>query len=355
MDFFFSSTGTGIDLPGLPSSPHQLVRNDGNGVFTNIAEEAGLPSYEWGWSNALVDFDNDRNLDLIWAGFSINVFLNWGKVRLFMGDGTGGFSETEDCEPNNCTPCLAFGAFGRGVQPNLCFEEAGCDNRRSNGLWSDDFEFCNDIAVGCDGCYPTSSCSSNTCTPDLGIQLASSATGSITVGDFDGDGFDDMAIMTSDYSTDYAAVFGTEPQLMQGAVTHVVLLRNKGESGNNSVKFKLVATSGGNRDGIGSRLTLTDACGEVQYQEARTPLGPFAPAPRFPSFGLGSAKEAEVIVRWHPSGNEEKFCVSASTSVTELVEGDGRSTNGSCGNVSSSGCGGAAASVGSNGNGNKNL
>ena len=66
-------------------------------------------------------------------------------------------------------------------------------------------------------------------------------------GGFDGDGYEDIAIMTTDYSANYRLFFGSaEPSLVPVAITHTVLLKNNAESRN---KFVRVKTVGGDADG----------------------------------------------------------------------------------------------------------
>ncbi len=71
-------------------SPHALYRNNGNGTFTNVAEEAGVADPRGGWGALFADYDNDGDPDLYvtrngWAGRSPNT--------LFRNNGDGTFSD----------------------------------------------------------------------------------------------------------------------------------------------------------------------------------------------------------------------------------------------------------------------
>jgi hypothetical protein len=354
LDIFITSAGS-----NLIGNTHQLLINNGDGTFVDTAVTSGIPLTEFGWSAALVDFDNDGHLDLAFAGSGI-LPANFNKGRLVFGDGTGTFEEAPTCGPADCTPCSPFGVIPGvfpGSQPNLCFTAGeGCDFRNMNtGLWGAPFEFCNAWSF-CDGCYRESQCAMLTvqeqaCVPGLGVDLSSSRSTTVSNGDFDGDGYDDIAIMAADYSFDYQIAFGGEPLLAPGAITNVVLLKNGAQSGNNFIKLKLVGRTG-NRGGIGSHLTVDDGS-IVQFQEVRAVTSPLASFQQWPSFGLGQSESASVVVTWYPSGAQDKFCVNANTNV-ELVEGDGRSTNAACGNVNEQTSTVGTGAFSGNGNGNNN-
>ena len=59
----FSATNTGT----LNGFPHVLMSNNGDGTFTDIAEE-NLSETPFGWGITAADFDNDSDLDLVKVG-----------------------------------------------------------------------------------------------------------------------------------------------------------------------------------------------------------------------------------------------------------------------------------------------
>lgn len=99
LDWFVTS----IYRPGWPTHDgNRLYRNDGNRVFTDITDEAGVRDGGWGWGAELFDYDNDGDLDLIEAngqnfgppnlapqsaGFEAN------PVKFWENDGSGVFTE----------------------------------------------------------------------------------------------------------------------------------------------------------------------------------------------------------------------------------------------------------------------
>ena len=48
-----------------------LLRNDGDGTFTDISDSAGVRDGQWGWAADFLDYDNDGSLDL----YAVNGFI----------------------------------------------------------------------------------------------------------------------------------------------------------------------------------------------------------------------------------------------------------------------------------------
>ena len=48
-----------------------LLRNNGDGTFTDISDSAGVRDGQWGWAAEFVDYDNDGDLDL----YAVNGFI----------------------------------------------------------------------------------------------------------------------------------------------------------------------------------------------------------------------------------------------------------------------------------------
>jgi len=81
LDIYFVN---GADLPGMRSKApptNALYRNNGDGTFTDVTEEAGVGDGSYGFSCAVGDYDNDGWEDLYVANFGANVFYR------NMGDG----------------------------------------------------------------------------------------------------------------------------------------------------------------------------------------------------------------------------------------------------------------------------
>lgn len=63
-------------------APNQLYRNNGDGTFTETAQQAGLDDRHWSMAAAAVDYDADGDLDLYLLNYGPNVFYKNN------GDGT---------------------------------------------------------------------------------------------------------------------------------------------------------------------------------------------------------------------------------------------------------------------------
>jgi hypothetical protein len=74
-------------------SPHALYRNDGGGVFTNVAKTMGVASnnFEYSLHTGWVDFNNDGKLDLFTSnhGQRNNLFINQGNKFVDMASQLG--------------------------------------------------------------------------------------------------------------------------------------------------------------------------------------------------------------------------------------------------------------------------
>lgn len=123
-------------IGSLGLGEHLLFRNDGAGVFTNVADSAGLAFEGLARSAAWGDFDNDGWLDLHLAGVSRNhqIFKN-------NGDGTfADFSDSAGVYGQSFVKTSAWGDFDRdgaldiyvvnGDYPNVLYQ-----NQRRNRNW----------------------------------------------------------------------------------------------------------------------------------------------------------------------------------------------------------------------------
>jgi hypothetical protein len=101
----------GFDLEG-----NRFYRNEGNGVFSDQTESAGVRKGYWGWASCAADFNNDGHLDIFHVNGmdepATNAYLD-DPSRLFINNGDGSF--TEYAEPLG----LVDKRMGRGV---TCFD-----------------------------------------------------------------------------------------------------------------------------------------------------------------------------------------------------------------------------------------
>ena len=86
-----------VTRSGFYAGDGQLFRNNGDGTFTDVTEEAGLKDV-WGpaFTASWVDYDNDGHLDLFVANNLGGLFDRKVPNRLFHNNGDGTFTEVAD-------------------------------------------------------------------------------------------------------------------------------------------------------------------------------------------------------------------------------------------------------------------
>ena len=94
----------GAPLPGYvpqETPTNSLYRNNGDGTFTDVTEEAGVGDTGYGHGCAVGDYNNDSKLDLY--------ITNYGANRLYQNNGDGTFTEVAEAagvtEPRWSTSC----------------------------------------------------------------------------------------------------------------------------------------------------------------------------------------------------------------------------------------------------------
>lgn len=105
LDWFVSA----IYEEGVPyRDGNRLYRNQGDGIFEDVTDAAGVRDGSWGWGTTFLDYDNDGDLDLVlatgvdYAG-DVPYTANTGgfaddPMRLWRNDGDGRFSEVAQQE-----------------------------------------------------------------------------------------------------------------------------------------------------------------------------------------------------------------------------------------------------------------
>ena len=296
--------------PGGPApvrpTPFNLFRNNGDNTFTDVAAAAGLATPPGGFWMGLAfgDYDNDGDVDF----FATSTGTLNGLLHVLMsnnGDGTftnnaaaagvassefgwgatmADFDNDGDLDLYQVGSLPLFGAIGPGLggPGRLNFNNG-------DGTFTDD-------------------------TAATGVNLSFHYTSGVVQGDFDGDGFADIVVMTAPWQ----AVDPATGAVVGNPDGRPVLLRNEGNR-NHSVTLKLVGTDS-NAGGIGARVQVRTGW-RVQTREVRAGSSMASTDSPWPSFGIGRWHHALVKVSW-PSGLEERFFVRHGR-VRTLTEGTG--------------------------------
>ena len=76
---------------------HALYRNNGDGTFTDIAKEAGVASWEFGWGAVALDWDGDGDIDIYYAGnYFSKVDRRDNSGHIFLNEGDLSFVEASE-------------------------------------------------------------------------------------------------------------------------------------------------------------------------------------------------------------------------------------------------------------------
>lgn len=234
-DMFMAKCGGGVDR-----RTNQLLRNNGDGTFTDVADEAGLDNPHQTWSAAAGDFDNDGFMDLM---VGVSSFSDGGHA-LMKNNGDGTFTDI--------TTGSGFDIFG------------GTSTEHAT------YDFNNDGYLDIMG-------NSNTIflnNGDMTFSPASAPFSSASIADLNNDGFLDA---------------------FRGGNIHY----NDGNDNN----WIVINTQGveSNRNGIGARVEITSALG-TQIRDVRSGEGFRYMSTLNTHFGIGTDTEIDLLVIKWPSG-----------------------------------------------------
>lgn len=304
-----------LDVSGPQSAPivgpWELWINQGDLSFVDEAEERGLgddPGFPM--AVTLGDYDSDGDLDIFATGAGVADPFGGGselsEQTLFQNQGDGTFIET--------TEVAGLGGYEFGWGASFAdFDNDGDEDLATVGSVAVSFMQLLGPLGGPGRVYENDN-GTMRATIDFGLEFQ--ATSGLSVADYDGDGFVDLAIVKTAY--DYEDTpFG--PIAGDGAP---VLLHNDGNS-NNSLTLKLVGNES-NAMGIGAKVK-TFVGGGIGWEVKEVTAGSSFASTNSPwlTFGLGNQHFGWVVVYW-PSGLREAWGVPYfGPTLNTLEEGTG--------------------------------
>ena len=290
-------------IPG----PWEMWLNQGDLTFTNVADDAGLglrPGFPM--AVTIADYDGDNHLDIFSTGMGpLNPFSPGllGEHVMFRNNGNGTYSD------ETYSSGLGNWEWGWGASFADFDNDGDQDLVNVGSVAIGAFLFLGDLASPGrvhenDG--------TGYLNPILEFGLEYDSTSGLAIADYDGDGFLDIVIVRTAFTTP------TPTGLLTGD-GYPVLLRNKGNR-NRSVTIRLVGTTS-NAMGIGARV---HAVTPHQTQILEVAAGSSFASTNSPwlTFGLSKLPQAFIIVEW-PSGIKEFFLTHSREQLHTLQEGTG--------------------------------
>jgi enediyne biosynthesis protein E4 len=337
---------------GLPPGMHSLYRNNGDGTFTDVSEQAGISKLResYGMTVVSADFDNDGWPD-------IYVACDSTPSLLLMNNHDGTFRE-------------------EGVQRGVALSEDGME-QAGMGVGIGDFDltgsldlFKTHFADDTNGLYRNDgkgNFDDVTLAAKIGVETHYICWGAGIV-DLDNDGWPDLFMVTGsvypqiekklpNYSAQSPRVIfrnlgnGTFEELMEEAGPGIAarhcsrgcafgdfdndgdldilivnlneppsLLRNDLRSPHHWLKIKLIGTKS-NRSAIGAKALVSYGT-KKQLQEVLSQSSFYSVNDTRLHFGLGAEKFADIEILW-PSGLQEKIKAVATNQLIVVKEGAG--------------------------------
>jgi len=241
-----------------------LYRNEGNGAFQNVSQQAGIEMGRWAWCSDLWDFDHDGYPDLYVA----NGYISAPERKLEQSDlGSFFWRQVVAKSPEDATPSLAY-EHGWNALNELI---------RSDTSWSG-YERNVAFANNRDGTFSEVSGA-------LGLDFPEDSR-SFVLADLDHDGRLELILKNRN-----------APQLR--------ILHNGMKDIGDSIAFRLRGTKS-NRDAIGTAITV-EAGNLKQTKYLQAGSGFLAQHSKEVFFGVGKPEgKIRVTIRW-PSGLSQKF------------------------------------------------
>jgi hypothetical protein len=253
--------------------PNHLYVNNGDGTFADATAASGLGDGNWGLGAAFADVDNDGDFDVFVSNYV-------GPNKLFLNDGSGVFADVSDASG------LADEGWGKG--PSF----GDVDHDGDLDLYEGDCKLANKLYIN-DGNGVFSDIAEDI--PVLKNETV--RTKGTAFADIDNDGDLDL----------YVVNWGVSNKLY----------RNEQNDGR-FLKVRLQGTVS-NADGVGARIAVSQNGSLVGVREVKTMTGFCSQAPLEVHFGLPATGAYDVNVTF-PSGLEASGTYDSGQSIV-IVEG----------------------------------
>lgn len=275
LDLFIAKCRQGVNDPNDPRRINALFVNDGNGNFTEQADDHGLVIYEQSWTADFADIDNDGDFDCF-------ITNHTNTLTLLENDGSGNFTDI---------------TTGSGLEIGGFFLQAILKDFDNDGYV--DLIY----SGGTDAYFKNNGDNTFTEVPDMFPN--DDTMHSFAVGDFDKDGFLDLY---ASYGNTYVNPdFNHEDKLWM----------NDGGS-NNYIAFDLEGVIS-NMDAIGATVEIYGDWG-VQIREVRSGESYGITNSFHLHFGVGTSTAVDsAVVSW-PSGVQQTLYDLDVNQYHELVE-----------------------------------
>jgi hypothetical protein len=291
----FQSVWIDVDVDGWPdlfvindfAPGNALFRNNGDGTFTDIAEEAGLLlPFEHPMSISVSDVDNDGDLDIFMSNTGIYPLVNSARSLLMVNNGDGSFTEASGAMGLNI---FEWGWGGLWVDhDNNGYQDLYLATHREFGP-----AVANQFHINTGG---TSFSNGASLFPTPQIRKSHS----VARGDLDGDGFADIVVQNQAPNPPYL----WKNTGGQGAFIRVSL---EGRFSNRQAVGSWIKVYAG-----GQRYIHYTLCGENYLGQSSQHI----------LFGLGNAAVVDSVEVEYLSGHVDRYYELAVNAAYHFVEGD---------------------------------
>jgi hypothetical protein len=255
--------------------PNKLYLNNRNGTFTEVAKKAGVDDANWGLGAAFGDIDNDGDQDLFVSNYV-------GGNNLYLNKGDGTFTKA--------TERVKGGHDGWGKGPTF----GDVDHDGDLDLYEGDCKLANQLYLN-DG----KGNFANVADSQPKLKCEGVRTKGTSFADIDNDGDLDL----------YVIHWGAPNKLFKNT-----------QDDKNWLKVKLTGTVS-NRNAYGAKVKVFEAGQgkQLALREIRSSTGFCAQDPNVAHFGLNAAKTYDVVAVF-PSGIEAKMANVKTGQTLEIIE-----------------------------------